>query len=143
MPKEFLNTFLPEVQPDKFGRADVGEKLERGAKGTLHSLLHMALACQPTTKWPRIAHQRHIFRAMALEQYKNKGCRLQAVVMNEAGSAIVVAWSQTARKALRLSILSVLFRNGNFEFTPHSPGGDTRLSLALHASALAWLVVGP
>ena len=36
--------------------ADVGEKLERGAEGTLHNLLHMALACEPRPKWPRIAH---------------------------------------------------------------------------------------
>ena len=69
MLKEFLKALLPEVQPDKFGSADVCEKLEGGAKSTLHKLFYTALACQPSTTWPRLAHQRHIFWAM-LEQYK-------------------------------------------------------------------------
>ena len=66
MPKECLQALLTEVQPGKHDSADVCEKLERGAMGALHSLLHMALACQPSTKWPRLAHERRIFRAMAV-----------------------------------------------------------------------------
>ena len=68
-PEEFLKALLPEAQPDKFLCAGVFEKLERGAKGNLRNLFYMALACQPSTTWPRLAHQRHIFWAM-LEQCK-------------------------------------------------------------------------
>ena len=61
MPKEFLNTFLPEAQPDKFGGADVGEKLERGAKGIAQLVAHglgmpakhqVASHCTPTAHFP-------------------------------------------------------------------------------------------
>ena len=76
IPKECLKALLPEAQPDKFGSAEVCEKLERGAKGNLRSLFCMALACQPSTTWPRLAHWRHIFGAVAVEQYRGKGCRL-------------------------------------------------------------------
>ncbi len=73
MPKECLKALAPEAQPGKFGSADVCGQQERGATGTLHSMLPMTLRRQPSTKWPRLAHQRHIFRAMLLEQHKAKG----------------------------------------------------------------------
>ena len=38
VPKEFLKALLPELEPTKFGSADVCEKLERGATGTLYPL---------------------------------------------------------------------------------------------------------
>ena len=83
MPRECLKALLLEAQPDRFGSADVCEKLERGAKGTLHRLFYMASACQPSATWPRLAYQRRLFGAMAVEPYKGKGCRLHAVVRNE------------------------------------------------------------
>ena len=47
VPKEFLKALLPELEPTKFGSADVCEKLERGAKGTLHRLFYMVLKVVP------------------------------------------------------------------------------------------------
>ena len=83
MPKAFFLALLPELQPDKFANADVCEKLEKRAKGTLHILFYRVLACQPSAKWPRLAHQLRIFRAMVFEQRKAKSCNLQGVVVAE------------------------------------------------------------
>ena len=56
--------------------------------------LHMALACQPSTKWPRLAQQQRIFRAMALEQRTAKSCRLQGVLVADTGSSILAPWAE-------------------------------------------------
>ena len=94
MPKEFLKALLPQLEPGKFGSADVCRKLQRGANGSLHPLLRMALACQPRTKWPRLAQQQRIFRAMALEQRTAKSCRLQGVLVAETGNSTLAPWAE-------------------------------------------------
>ena len=87
----------------------------------MHSLFYMASACQPSAMWPRLAHQRHIFRAMALEQHEARGCRLQGVLVAETGSSVVVSWIE------RGVCKAVLGTGGQAMKAQHMRGLDTGL----------------
>ena len=93
-PKATLMELLPELEPGIFRSPDFCKRLEMATKGTLHNAWYMAMAATASSKWPRFAHNRDVFKKCCMNLYQAKGNRLQNVTFTfNAKGDPVLEWN--------------------------------------------------
>jgi hypothetical protein len=90
-PKVTVMELLPELEPDIFRSPDFCKRLEMATKGTLHNAWYMGMAATASSKWPKFAHNRDVFKELCKNLYQAKGNRLQNVTFafNAKGDPIL------------------------------------------------------